>query len=148
MDVAARASKRARTYPGLADNPCPCTDKTLTLFAITPFLPWGLIQASRIAQAVRFPYFSQFENYPARPMIIPKTENEKNGIPSTKEMQVQIFAFREHSIAPCKSPFLSLPLTRAAKTMDTMPVGQKQNRVANIAFPRWLDMTGAAPPAS
>jgi hypothetical protein len=48
----------------------------------------------------------------------------------------QIFAFREDDTAPAKSPDCHLPLTCAAYTIDTIPAGRKQNRVARMAHTR------------
>ena len=56
--------------------------------------------------------------------------------PSPKDTHVQVFALFEVLRAPSRSPAWSFPLTWAAKTIATMPVGRQQKTVTRMAWTR------------
>ena len=57
-------------------------------------------------------------------------------MPMPNETHAQTFACSDDRFAPSRSPLAVCPLTLAAYTMDTIPVGRQQNIVVRIAGTR------------
>ena len=57
-------------------------------------------------------------------------------MPMPNETHAQSFACSDDRFAPSMSPLAICPLTLAAYTIDTMPVGRQQNIVVRMAGTR------------